>query len=178
MDKHPCTAVTTDFFHTAPHVYRAEVEINATPDRIFEYFEDAHSWTLWADPINKVEWTSPQPFGLGTTRTVYMQGDMVGWETFIAWERGKHMSFCFTEMSKPMNESFAEDYKVTDLGNGRCKVVWQMAMQPKGFSRFITPLIGPIMRRMLQKWLNNFADLVHKDELVVAKVADPTSATA
>ena len=34
-----------------------------------------------------MEWTSPKPFGLGTTRTVTMSGDLAGYEEFIAWER-------------------------------------------------------------------------------------------
>ena len=34
-------------------------------------------------PIQKVEWTSPKPYGVGTTRSVHMMGDMVGYEEFI-----------------------------------------------------------------------------------------------
>lgn len=167
MIKHKCTPVGVEYFDSAPYVFTATETFKTTPARLFEYFEDAHSWTVWADPIQKVEWTSPKPFSLGTTRTVYMSGGMTGWEEFIAWEPGKRMAFCFTEMSKPMNESFAEDYQVVDLGNGQCQLTWRMAMTPKGFSKIIMPLSSPFMKFMLGRWLKSFRDYVEKDDLIV-----------
>ncbi|ROS01734.1 polyketide cyclase/dehydrase/lipid transport protein [Sinobacterium caligoides] len=176
MKKFPCTPVGTDFINTARHVYKAEVIIKASPSRIFDYLEDAHSWTVWADPIERVEWTSAKPFGIGTTRTVYMQGGMVGWETFIAWDRGRHMAFCFTDMSRNMAEKFAEDYKVIDMGDGRCHVTWTMAIEPKGASRFILPLFGPLMGMMNRRWFKKFGALVEQDKLVTQ--TDDCEATA
>ena len=55
--------------------------------------------------IDRVDWTSPRPFGVGTTRTVTFQGGgMEVYETFIAWDPGKHMAFTFDQSigkSKP-----------------------------------------------------------------------------
>lgn len=140
-----CEPVELDFFERAPHVFRASEIIAATPAQIFAVFEDAHSWTVWAPPIQKVEWTSPQPFGVGTTRTVSMMGGLVGEERFIAWEAGKHMAFCFTACSQDSMSSFAEDYRVTELGDGRCRVEWAMAMEPKGYNRAMMKVFGPVM---------------------------------
>lgn len=152
----PCTPVGLEFFASAPHCFPATEIVKATPEQIFEVFEDAHAWTVWADPIQDVEWTSPKPFKLGTTRTVTMSGGMVGWEEFIAWEPGRRMAFCFTHVAKDNIESFAEDYQVEDLGDGTCKVTWRMAMAPKGASRFILPVFSPVMgwfiRRMFKKF--------------------------
>ena len=64
-----CRKVGPSFFASAPARFEATVEVEATPQKIFEVFEDAHAWTVWALPIKKVEWTSPKPFGVGTTRT-------------------------------------------------------------------------------------------------------------
>jgi hypothetical protein len=36
---------------------------------------------------------------------------------------------------------FAEEYRVTDLGNNRCRLVWTVAIEPNGAAGFITPLI-------------------------------------
>jgi len=144
-----------EFFDEAPARFVAEVDVAATPDDVFEAFEDAESWPKWALPIKHVEWTSPPPFGVGTTRTVTMMGG-VGKEVFIAWERGRRMAFRFTETSMPNTAAFAEDYQVTDLGNGRTRVRWIMAMEPTGASAPMLRVLGFAMRWGLQLMLNRF----------------------
>ena len=39
-----CKQVGLDFLDTAKHRYVAEEVIRATPEQIFDVFEDAHSW--------------------------------------------------------------------------------------------------------------------------------------
>ncbi len=158
-----CQPVGMEFFQQAPFCFSADEEIRATPEQVFDAFEDAHAWTVWAQPIQKVEWTSPKPFGLGTTRTVSMSGGLVGWETFIAWERGRRMAFCFTHISQDNVESFAEDYQVEDLGDGRCRVRWTMAMKPKGASRFVLPVVRPLMGWLIKRWFRQFKGLVEAE---------------
>ncbi|WP_372809797.1 SRPBCC family protein [Litorivivens sp.] len=162
-----CTAVDLTFLETARNCYKASVDINATPEQIFESFEDAEDWTRWAPPIQKVEWTSPKPFGLGTTRTVSMSGGMVGDEVFIAWDYPKRMAFCFTACSKPMTESFAEDYVVTPLDNGMTRVEWTMAMEVKGAGRITLPLFSPFMKIGVKWMLKRFKKLVEAKALAV-----------
>ena len=110
----------------------------------------------WEQSATRWMWTSPRPFGVGTTRSVHMIGDMIGYEEFIAWERGKRMAFTFVGCSKDATEKFLEDYRVTDLGNGSCRVEWYMAMEPRGFSRnmmwMTRPLLGFANRRMFKKF--------------------------
>jgi len=156
-----------EFFDTAPAKFVAEVEIGATPDDVFEAFEDADSWPQWALPIKHVEWTSPKPFGIGTTRTVTMIGG-VGKEVFIAWDRGRRMAFRFTETSMPNTAAFAEDYQVTDLGSGRTRVRWTMAMEPTGPSAAMLRVLGFLMRWGLQHMLNRFATHVEARRARVA----------
>lgn len=155
-DYFECTKVGVDFLEQTPNVFVAEEVIKATPEQIFEVFEDAHSWTVWAMPIQKVEWTSPQPFGVGTTRTVYMMGGMNGFEEFVEWERGKRMAFTFVGCSKDATEKFIEDYRVTDLGNGSCKVEWYMAMETRGFSKHLMFLTRPLMRMANRRMFKKF----------------------
>ena len=162
-----CEKVGLDFLETAQFCFTAEEVITATPAQIFEVFEDARSWAVWATPIQKVEWTSPKPFGLGTTRTVYMSGGMDAYEEFIAWESGRRMAFCFVAMSHSSIESFAEDYQVTDLGDGRCKVRWVMAMQPRGFSRYVLRLIAPLMTWYNRKMFGKFREYIENQYATV-----------
>lgn len=157
-DYFECTRVGLDFLEQTRNVFKAEEIIKATPEQIFEVFEDAHAWTIWAMPIQKVEWTSPKPFGVGTTRTVSMMGGMDGYEEFIAWERGKRMAFTFVGCSKYPTEKFLEDYRVTDLHDGSCRVEWYMAMETRGFSRHVMWMTRPLMRMANRNMFRKFKE--------------------
>ncbi len=153
-----CRAVDPTFFQTAPRRFSASVEVAASPDEIFTAFEDAYAWTVWALPITNVCWTSPAPYGVGTTRTVSMTGGMVGEEVFITWERGKAMAFRFTRSNIPTIAAFAEDYVVEPISEGRTRVTWTMAMEGKGLAGDL-PLaqFGPVMSWSLGWMLRRFA---------------------
>jgi hypothetical protein len=64
-----CRPVDMSFFTETPFRFDAEVVVRATSEQVFDVFEDADSWVTWAPPIQAVEWTSPKPFGVGTTRS-------------------------------------------------------------------------------------------------------------
>ena len=148
------------FIHQTRFSFPATVELDCTPDQLFDIFEDPHSSTVWAGAITNVEWTSPKPFGVGTTRTVTMSSGMIGVEEFIAWKRGERMAFKFTQCNKSMITAFGEDYVVTDLGNGRCRLQWTMAMQPRGASKVFMSGFKPVMGWFVQRLANNLAKYV------------------
>ncbi|MBD2858517.1 SRPBCC family protein [Spongiibacter sp. KMU-158] len=131
-------------------------------ETLFSSLQSAEDWPCWAKPIQKVEWTSPQPFGIGTTRTVFMSGGMTGYEEFIAWERGREMAFCFTHCSKPNVDSFAERYEITPLAEDRCRLVWTMAMKPKGVSLVIMPVVSPLLRIGVKSMLRSLKRMLEK----------------
>jgi Polyketide cyclase / dehydrase and lipid transport len=96
---HPCQRVGLDFIDSAPFRFVSTVDLTITPEQVFEALDDAQSWPLWATVITKVTWSSPQPHGVGTTRTVDMRGGIVGDEEFLAWEPHSHMAFRFNQAS-------------------------------------------------------------------------------
>ena len=171
-DYFPCTPVDVDFLDQTPNVFVAAEIVRATPEQIFEVFEDAHAWTVWALPIQKVEWTSPKPYGVGTTRSVHMMGGLVGYERFVAWERGRRMAFTFVGASKNAVEKFLEDYRVENLGDGRCRVEWRMAMEARGFSRHFMFLTRPLMRLANRRMFRKFREYAERS---AARTAGRTS---
>ncbi len=136
------------YFDSAKTRFVTTVELDCTPERLFDIFEDADSWPIWVNSIQRVEWTSPKPYDIGTTRTVYMSGNLEAYEEFIAWERGKRMAFKFVGASKDNIEVFGEDYIVEDLGNGRCRLTWIVVMEPKGLGKYFIRLGKPLMAKM------------------------------
>lgn len=81
---------------------------------------DGPAWTEWL-PLDSVEWTSPKPFGVGTTRTVYLGKDVIE-EEFFGWEDGKRMAFRFNASPFPLSAA-VEDYRLKDTSNG-CELLW------------------------------------------------------
>ncbi len=151
--------VDRSFFETARFSFTVEVELGCSPDQLFTIFEDAHAWTVWADTLKKVEWTSAKPFGPGATRTVTLPGGRVADEVFFAWERGKHMAFYFERGNMPL-EAFAENYDVTDLGDGRCKVQWTVALIPTGAGKVLLPIFRPVMQWQLNAMMKSLQKYV------------------
>ena len=122
-----CEEFDVDYFSKAPVIFQYEREIPTSPEILFAIFEDEFPWPKWVPGIAKVDWTSPKPYGLDTTRTVTFMGGMEVYERFIAWEYGKEMSFCFTGTTQRIWSAFGEHYKVEDLGGNRSKLTWTVA---------------------------------------------------
>lgn len=156
-----CEKVGVEFFDVAPTCHRASREIAATPEQIFAVLLDGDSWVKWALPITGIDWTSGFPIEVGSTRTVHMKGGLIGYEEFIAYEHGVRMAFRFNEVSKEGIQAFAEDYQVTDLGGGRSRVEWTMAMKTdRDGSGMAAKISGRVLSFMVKYMLGRFAKLV------------------
>jgi hypothetical protein len=151
-----CEHVGLEFLESAPYRFRASEIVRATPEQIFASFEDAEAWKRWVTAITDVEWTSPFPLEVGSTRAVTMTGGVIGYEEFIAWERGRRMAFRFNEVSHPVLRAFAEDYHVVDLRDGTCRVNWTLAMDPIGPGAKSMPLAKPMVGAAIKWMLRRF----------------------
>jgi carbon monoxide dehydrogenase subunit G len=162
MAMHLCERVGLDFIDHAPFRFVSTVDLRITPEQVFAVLDDAESWPQWASVITKVTWTSPQPHGVGTTRTVDMRGGIVGDEEFLAWEPFSHMAFRFNQASNRSIAAFAEDYRIVPTPSG-CNLTWVMAMKPNGVAARLGMSLGrPVMARMFQRFLYNLRSYADK----------------
>ncbi|WP_273732048.1 SRPBCC family protein [Mycolicibacterium septicum] len=150
-----CERVELDFIDRAPFRFVSIVDLAITPEQLFEVLSDETSWPHWATVITNVEWTSPEPRGVGTTRTVTMRGHIVGDEEFLAWEPFSHMAFRFNTSTSNAISAFAEDYRVVETADG-CHLTWVMAMKPSGLAGRLGMTMGqPVMAWLFQRFLHN-----------------------
>ncbi|PJK20503.1 SRPBCC family protein [Mycolicibacterium goodii] len=150
-----CDRVDLDFVDRAPFRFVSTVDLTITPEQLFEVLADETSWPQWATVITDVEWTSPQPRGVGTTRTVRMRGNIVGHEEFLVWEPFTHMAFRFNSTTSNAISAFAEDYRVVETPQG-CHLTWVMAIKPSGLAGRLGMLLGkPVMAWLFQRFLHN-----------------------
>lgn len=103
-----------------PHATTLTHDFAVPAQQLWQSLLDAEAWTHWL-PLTKVIWTSPEPFGVGTTRTVEIGAQQID-ETFFAWEDGRHMAFWFNRSSLPVR-AVAEDYVVEPTDSGS-RLIW------------------------------------------------------
>ncbi|WP_283616559.1 SRPBCC family protein [Mycolicibacterium poriferae] len=153
--RHPCKRVGLDFVESAPYRFVSTVDLAITPEQLFEVLADETSWPHWASVITNVTWTSPEPRGVGTTRTVEMRGGITGHEEYLVWQPCTRMAFRFNESTTGAIAAFAEDYRVTETAAG-CHLTWIMALEPNGPAGRLGLFTGrPVMGWLFQRFLHN-----------------------
>ena len=140
-----CRPVELDFLGSAPWRFETVVELRASPERVFALFEDGESWPRWFPGIRRVEWTTPDPKGVGTTRTVSL-GLAAAHEYFLAWEPGRRFAFRFEGANRPLFRAGVEDYVLEPSGAGT-RFTYVVALEPT----WLLWLLGPVARPMLAK---------------------------
>lgn len=160
MKMYPYEKVDAEFFRTAPISHATPIEIDAPPKQVFAALEDPDSWPKWVGAITRVDWTSPKPFEVGTTRTVYIQGNQVVDEYFFRWEDNRRMAFYFVRASFGALTQFAEDYHLEELPGGRTRLTWTFAANPKPLHKIIMTILGPAFKLFLKKVMKDFKKYV------------------
>ena len=131
--------VDENLLETARAASISERELAVSAERLFAAFEDETWWPKWVPGMRETTWTSPKPFGNGTTRTVTMVGGHRIDEVFWAWEPNHRIAFSIAAVSVGWLSGFTEVYEVTPLSSGRCKLRWTLAVSFSGRLAMIEP---------------------------------------
>ncbi|GAB2987611.1 SRPBCC family protein [Nocardioides montaniterrae] len=151
-----CEPVDLTFFETAPQRWEQSWEV---PRSAEEFWAD-----LVANPLHwcrglKIRWTSPAPYGVGTTRHVTSLGLIRANEHFFLWEEGHRHAFYFTDANLPLFKSFAEYYEVEPTGEGSCRFTWKLAAAPTTAGKPGKPVNNLIMGNLLKDTTKYVASL-------------------
>jgi len=155
---HPCERVDLAWLDRAPQRFSNDVDIALTPDELFGVLARADTWPRWAKVIKHVEYTSPEPHGVGTTRVVRMAGGMVGDEEFLAWEPGRQMAFRFNTSATRTLKAFLENYRLEPIAGGT-RLTWELGMHTGGASKLFAPISTPVTNAMFRRFLRNLQRL-------------------
>jgi carbon monoxide dehydrogenase subunit G len=155
---YPCERVELSFLDDAAHRFRNSVELAVTPEQVFEVLADADAWPKWASVITKVTWTTPEPRGVGTTRTVDMRAGIVGNEEFLVWEPFTRLAFRFNDCSTRTVAAFAENYDIVATPGG-CRLTWTVALKTAGPGQWSVTLVRPLINATFQRFLRNLRRL-------------------
>ena len=107
--------------------------------------------------LGGARWTSPRPFGVGTTRTMKVaSGMLILDETFFRWEEGRRKSFYAHAVNLPLFRRLAEDYLVEEVSPTACRFTWTLAGEPTALGRPGAPVNAWIARSIIADMRRHF----------------------
>lgn len=105
----------------------------------------------WCRLLHKVQWTSPLPGGVGTTRRATLVPGVHLHERYIAWEEAPRRCYnAFTVVSGPVPglARFGESYEITETASGS-ELRWTFTVEPR--FAVLGPLVRAVMRLIVRQ---------------------------
>ena len=131
---YPLESADAGLLASAPHIFRYQKRFAAPPERVWESLASDASLAAWGPTVKELDWLSPRPFGVGTTREVVLAPGVARVrERYFRWDDGRGYSFAVYEANVPIFKRFAEDYAVEPDGsdNQATLFTWTVAIEPK-----------------------------------------------
>jgi uncharacterized protein YndB with AHSA1/START domain len=152
---YPLEPCDETFFQTAPHIYRFEVDLPVPPARVWESLTSDNSFADWGPLAKSVQWTSPRPFGVGTSRTVVLAGAaMTVHEQYFRWDEGQRHSFYVREANRPLLRRMAEDYVIEERPAGS-RLTWTFALEGTARTSLLVKALSPGNRLLFGRMANS-----------------------
>ena len=148
-------APVADEFLTSARSVVSEQRIAVSAEAVFDSLAGADDWRVWLG-LDSVTYTTPNPGGVGTTRTV-TSGRTTIYEEFFAWDRPSRLAFRAASSTLPVR-AFVEDYTIVSETPTTSTLTWTVALE--GRPGILTPLVLMTMRRMGRSSLPKLASLL------------------
>ena len=134
-------------FTSAPYVFRYSKIFAAPPETVWESLVSDESLSAWSATVKSLTWSSPRPFGIGTTREVVLAPGLARvHERFIRWDEGRGYAFTVYEASVPALKHFAEDYVLTPEGQDATRFDWTVAIEPTKVFALPFVALAPVLK--------------------------------
>ena len=146
------------FVERAPVVVRAETTVPASPAAVWPAFADASVWPSWFRGMQDAHYTSPEPYGVGSTRRVRVMS-LEADETILAFDVGERFAFRVDSTNLPLLRALVEIVTLEPVG-ATTRVVYRQALEPKPWLRLLLPLLRRQMERGLRRGLDGLAPWV------------------
>jgi hypothetical protein len=132
------------FFEIAPYVYSYPIDLPVPAERVWESLTSDRSVAAWGPGVQSLTWTSPRPFGVGTTREVVLPlHSITAREEYFRWDEGKGCSFYVREANRLVLRRMAENYELESTPTG-CLFTWTFAVEPTPKTTLLLKLGSPV----------------------------------
>jgi hypothetical protein len=149
--------VEEPFLREAPVVVTNTNVLAAPRAAVFDCIAgDPSGWGNWFPGFShNGHWDTAPPHGVGSRRTVDAYRSAYR-ETILAWETNERWAFRVDATTSSLFEAFAEDYRLSDTGNGT-QLSWTVAYRPARAMRIAAPLARPVFRMMARRMSERLA---------------------
>lgn len=148
----PLAPADDAFLRSAPLRFVHSADIAAAPDRVWRALTADDALVSWAAGITGSQWSSPRPFGVGTTRTVTVgRGAAALRERFFRWDEGLRMTFAAEASTRPGLRRFAEDVALTPTPTGT-RLTWTFAVDAEPWLAPLLAVARPLLDRVTAGW--------------------------
>ncbi|WP_328395601.1 SRPBCC family protein [Nocardia sp. NBC_00416] len=141
----PLSPSDDTFLDTTDRRYTHIVDIPAPVERVWDALVADDALVSWSPVITAARWTSPRPFGVGTTREMTLGGILRLDERFYRWDEGSRMTFTVDAASIPGLSRFAEDITLLPLATGT-RLIWTFALEGAAPLRPLLAAASPVNR--------------------------------
>lgn len=167
MPTYPLEPFDLDFFETAPVTHRFSVNLPVTPERAWA--ELTRQNTLdWCRIIKAINFTSPPPYGVGTTRSAQLAPAYARLsERFFCWDEdaaaGRYRNAFYVEQANvPGLRRFGELSEIEPATMG-CQFTWSFAIEMRGImgrtSKFALPITNKTFATVETDTVKHFSQL-------------------
>ncbi len=127
--RHRLAPVGLDFLAGAPVRFDYVAPLPAPVGAVFAAISaDPSTWT-WFPGLADARYESAPPFGVGTTRSVVMDG-VAYRETLLAWDEPTRWAYRVDESSDATFRALVEDWVIAAEGDGST-LTWAFAVDPQ-----------------------------------------------
>jgi hypothetical protein len=153
----PMHAVDESFFESSSFRLREALDIPLPEARVWADLT-SESPLEWCRIVRDIRWTSPRPFGIGTTRNARLfGGTSILEERFFRWEEGRRHSFYVVAASTPMFRRLAEDYLIEPTSEHSCRLLWTIAFEPRSLARLANRANKLLLRTLYKDTRKHYA---------------------
>lgn len=168
---HDCAPTELEFVDRSPERMEFEIIAFAPPERVFDVLVGEREMHEWLEPLVEVRWQSAER-GLGSKREVVLDmlrtGDrdsltvLAVKERFVAWERGKRLTFVIESLTLPLVRRMIEDMQLERLGPNKTRLRYTVHFEPSIAMRAVLPVARVFFGKM-------FRDAVRRIAMIAAR---------
>lgn len=149
---------TIDFPDSAPVRLAVEVELNSSPEAVWNLLIDNPGWVHWFNGVTLCEDTSPQTSGVGATRRIVVNGLQAD-EEIIAWEPMRRWGFTVVETSRTFARRWVERVTLEPIeqngGNGT-RVRYETGLELLWLAKLFKPIL---IRGIRNSWHSSLSGI-------------------
>jgi uncharacterized membrane protein len=139
-----------------------EIEIARPREQVADYAAELDNTTSWYENIERVEWETPRPLGVGSRAAFVAQ--FLGRRLSYTYEvrelvPGERLVMSTAQGPFPMETT----YTWSDAGEGRTRMTLRNRGEPAGFKRIAAPLMARAMRRANEKDLARLKEILESE---------------